>query len=69
MTAHTKTLRMLSEMSYAKCAYLVEVVSSLPQTKHLLFIWSCLALSRKLKLEGKSSVRKTFDQDPRSRQN
>lgn len=38
--------------------YLVEVLSSLPQTKHLLFIRGCFGLSRKLKLEGNSSVRK-----------
>lgn len=45
------------------CVYLVEFLSSLPQTKHLLFIRGRCALSRKLNLERNSKVRKAFDQE------
>lgn len=37
--------------------YLVEFLSGLPQTKHLLLIGGCCALSRKLQFERNSDVR------------
>lgn len=37
-------------------AYLVKFLSGLPQTEHFLFIGGCVALSRKLKVEGKETL-------------
>lgn len=75
ITAHTETLRFVQSVTSScgsaeagmhcerRSVYLVEIVSILPQTEHLLFIWGRTALSRKLKLERNSDVRNTADQE------
>lgn len=59
----TSACRARQEGCCRMSVYLVEFFSGLPQTKHLLLIGGCCALSRKLKFERKSDVRNTSVQE------